>query len=351
MSTDSTLAEVIGKQTNKGFLAWLVSRQVFWIFLATVLACVAMWILRPDTFAKPTNLFNITRNFSLVAIISLGMTTVIIAGGIDLTVGATLLMSAMVTGVVMAAGVPLWQAALLAVAASLAVGLANGLLIAVAGMPPFVITLGMMSVVRSLALVLSNNKLISNFGPDQQLLYSIGGGWQTLDFSFLHPILPNAGIFLVPNPVLFMIVVGLITGFLLRWTQWGRWVFAIGGNEKAAILTGVPVRLVKVSVYMYVAFCAGLSGFLEIGWLGTVTANQGFGKELIVIAASVIGGANLVGGIGTAFGAVVGAALIEVIRNSLTLLGINSFWQGTFVGSFIILAVSFDRFRNKDTSD
>ncbi|MBI4922944.1 MAG: ABC transporter permease, partial [Devosia nanyangense] len=110
-------------------------------------------------------------------------------------------------------------------------------------------------------------------------------------------------------------------------------------------------KTVKVSVYMYVAFCAGLSGFLEIGWLGTVTANQGFGRELIVIAASVIGGANLVGGIGTAFGAVVGAALIEVIRNSLTLLGINSFWQGTFVGSFIILAVSFDRFRNKDTSD
>jgi ribose transport system permease protein len=350
MSADSTLAEAIGKETNKGLLAWLFSRQVFWILLATVLAFVYLSIMT-KTFMTPQNLFNVTRNFSMVAIIGLGMTVVIIAGGIDLTVGATLLMAAMVTGVVMAADVPLWQAVILAMAASLAVGMANGLLIAVAGMPPFVITLGMMSVVRSLALVLSNNKLISDFGPDQELLYAIGGGWQRLDFSFLQFILPKAGILLVPNPVLFMIVVALITGFLLRWTQWGRWVFAIGGNEKAAILNGVPVKTVKVSVYMYVAFCAGLSGFLEIGWLGTVTANQGFGRELIVIAASVIGGANLVGGIGTAFGAVVGAALIEVIRNSLTLLGINSFWQGTFVGSFIILAVSFDRFRNKDTSD
>lgn len=350
MSADSTLADVIGKETNKGFVAWMVSRQVFWILLATVIAFIYLSIAT-KTFATPQNLFNVTRNFSMVAIIALGMTVVIIAGGIDLTVGATLLMAAMVTGVAMAADVPLWQAVILALLASLAVGLANGLLIAVAGMPPFVITLGMMSIVRSLALVLSNNKLISDFGPDQQLLYDIGGGSITLDFSFLHFILPGAGLLPIPNPVLFMVVFGLITGFLLRWTQWGRWVFAIGGNEKAAILTGVPVKTVKVSVYMYVALAAGLSGFLEIGWLGTVTANQGFGRELIVIAASVIGGANLVGGIGTAFGAVVGSALIEVIRNSLTLLGINSFWQGTFVGGFIILAVSFDRFRNKDTSE
>jgi ribose transport system permease protein len=246
----------------------------------------------------------------------------------------------------MAPDVPLWQAVILAMLASGAVGLANGLLIAVAGMPPFVVTLGMMSIVRSLALVLSNNKLISDFGPDQELLYSIGGGSQKLDFSFLHFIIPQAGALPIPNPVLFLIAVAVITGFLLHWTQWGRWVFAIGGNERAAILTGVPVRTMKVSVYVYVALCAGLSGFLEIGWLGTVTANQGFGRELIVIAASVIGGANLVGGIGTAFGAVVGSALIEVIRNSLTLLGINSFWQGTFVGCFIVLAVAFDRIRS-----
>ena len=110
--------------------------------------------------------------------------------------------------------------------------------------------------------------------------------------------------------------------------------------------TGVPVRNIKVSVYVLSAMCAGIAGILQVGWLGTISTGMGTGMELIVIAAVVIGGANLMGGSGTAFGAVIGAALIEVIRNSLTLLGINPFWQGTFVGSFIIIAVLFDRIRD-----
>ena len=118
------------------------------------------------------------------------------------------------------------------------------------------------------------------------------------------------------------------------------------GNEQAAELTGVNVRRVKVSVYMLSALMAGIAGILQVGWLGTITTGMGTGMELIVIAAVVIGGANLMGGSGTAFGAVVGAVLIEMIRNSLTLLGINPFWQGTFVGTFIIVAVLFDRIRH-----
>ena len=136
-----------------------------------------------------------------------------------------------------------------------------------------------------------------------------------------------------------MIVLALITGFVLRWTRFGRHVFAIGGNEHAATLTGVPVRPIKVAVYMISALSAGIAGIIQTGWLGAVTTNIGTGMELQVIAAAVIGGANLAGGIGTAFGALVGAALIEVIRNSLGLLGINAFWQGTFIGGAIILAV------------
>ena len=144
-----------------------------------------------------------------------------------------------------------------------------------------------------------------------------------------------------------MIVLALITGFVLRWTRFGRYVFAIGGNEQAAILTGVPVRPVKVAVYMISALAAGIAGIVQTGWLGAVTTNLGAGMELQVIAAAVIGGANLAGGVGTAFGALVGSALIEVIRNSLGLLGINAFWQGTFIGSCIIVAVAFDRLRRK----
>ena len=113
----------------------------------------------------------------------------------------------------------------------------------------------------------------------------------------------------------------------------------------------MPVTAMKVSVYMFCALCAGIAGILEVGWLGTITTGLGQGMELTVIAAAVIGGANLSGGIGTAFGAVVGAALIEVIRNSLTLLGISTFWQGTFVGGFIVIAVLFDRLRSRSAND
>jgi ribose transport system permease protein len=150
----------------------------------------------------------------------------------------------------------------------------------------------------------------------------------------------------IPNPAVFLAVLALMFGFAFRWSRWGRHILAIGGNEQAAVLTGVPVRVIKVSVYMLSALMAGIAGILQVGWLGTITTGMGTGMELIVIAAVVIGGANLMGGSGTAFGAVVGAALIEIIRNSLTLLGINPFWQGTFVGVFIIVAVLFDRIRH-----
>nr|WP_297119654.1 hypothetical protein [Thalassospira sp.] len=144
-----------------------------------------------------------------------------------------------------------------------------------------------------------------------------------------------------------MIILACLTAFAFRHLRWGQHLFAIGGNENAAVLTGIPVARIKVSVYMFSALMAGIAGVLEVGWLGGVTTNLGQAMELTVIAAAVIGGANLAGGGGTAFGAVVGALLIEVIRNSLILLGISTFWQGTFVGSFIVIAVAFDRFRQK----
>jgi ribose transport system permease protein len=263
------------------------------------------------------------------------MTAVIISGGIDLSVGAVVVLSAMIVGMTMAAGAPIWVAAPLALIASLAVGLFNGMMIAYVGMPPFVVTLGVLSVARSLAMVISNNKMVYQFGPDHDLLLTLGGG-STLG---------------IPHPVYVLAVLGAFTALAFRWSRWGRHLFAVGGNEHAAILTGIPVKRVKVLVYMFAALTAGITGVLEVGWLGGVTTNLGQGMELNVIAAAVIGGANLAGGVGTALGAIVGAALIEVIRNSLILLGINTFWQGTFVGSFIIIAVLFDRLRASRSAD
>jgi ribose transport system permease protein len=150
----------------------------------------------------------------------------------------------------------------------------------------------------------------------------------------------------IPWPVVLLLAVTLVMSFVATRRRFGRYVFAIGGNEQAATLTGVPVRRIKVAVYMISSLSAGVAGIIQTGWLGAVTTNIGAGMELNVIAAAVIGGANLAGGIGTALGALVGAGLIEVIRNSLGLLGINAFWQGTFIGGAIILAVLFDRIRN-----
>ncbi|AZO44131.1 ABC transporter permease [Mesorhizobium sp. M7D.F.Ca.US.005.01.1.1] len=315
---------------QQSLAARLFASQTFWVVIAVILACVFL-SFATDAFATSKNLYNITRNITFVAIIALGMTFVIITGGIDLSVGSVLCLSSMILAVTMHAGYSIEVGILASIATALAIGAFNGILIAYLGFPPFVVTLGMLSIARSLAMVASNNTVVFQFGPDHAKLLALGGG---------------AWVFGIANPVLYMILLALITGFILRWTKFGRHIFAIGGNEHAATLTGVPVRQIKVAVYMISALSAGIAGIVQTGWLGAVTTNLGTGMELQVIAATVIGGANLAGGVGTAFGAIVGAALIEVIRNSLGLLGINAFWQGVFIGGAILLAVLFDRIRN-----
>ena len=315
---------------RQSWVSAILASQTFWVLVAVILACIFL-SFATDSFATTKNLYNITRNVTFIAIIALGMTLVIITGGIDLSVGSVLCLCSMVLAVVMHAGYSIEIGIAAAIGTALIIGAFNGILIAYLGFPPFVVTLGMLSIARSLAMVASGNTVVFEFGPDHDKLLALGGGaW------FLG----------IANPVMYMIVLALLTGFVLRWTRFGRYVFAIGGNEQAAILTGVPVRLIKVAVYMISSLSAGIAGIIETGWLGAVTTNIGAGMELQVIAAAVIGGANLAGGVGTASGAIIGAVLIEVIRNSLGLLGINAFWQGVFIGGAILFAVLFDRLRN-----
>ena len=324
-----TLDQTIAHKQHS-LISRIVNTQTFWVLCAVLLACIYL-SFATDSFATTKNLYNITRNVTFVAIIALGTTLVIITGGIDLSVGSVLCLCSMVLGVTMHAGYGIEIGIAAAIATALVVGAFNGVLIAYLGFPPFVVTLGMLSIARSLAMVASGNTVVFEFGPDHDKLLALGGG---------------AWLFGIANPVLYMVVLALLTGFVLRWTRFGRHVYAIGGNEHAATLTGVPVKPIKVAVYMISALSAGIAGIIQTGWLGAITTNIGAGAELQVIAAAVIGGANLAGGVGTAFGALVGSALIEVIRNSLGLLGINAFWQGTFIGGAIILAVLFDRIRN-----
>jgi ribose transport system permease protein len=207
----------------------------------------------------------------------------------------------------------------------------NGVLIAYVGLSPFVVTLGMLSFARSLAIVLSGNRMIYEFGPDGPTFKAIGGG----------------SILGIAHPVWVLIIIAIVFGVILRSTAWGKHLYAIGGNEQAARLTGVPVDRVKLQAYIVSALTASIAAVLIVGWQGSAINALGTGYELRVIASTVIGGANLMGGEGGAYGAFVGAALLEVIRNSLLMQGIDSNWQGAFVGVFIVLAVLLEKIRGR----
>lgn len=307
--------------------------QPFWVLIAIlVIGFVMMQV--SDVFMTDRNMFNVARNFAFFGIMALGMTAVICTAGIDLSVGSLMGLSGIVAGMVMQAGFGIVPGFLACMATAAIVGLINGALIAYLRMAPFVVTLGMLAMARSIAMVASNNKMIYEFGPDQELFEFIGG----------------ASVLGVPNPIWVLGVLTLVFWWAFNHSTWGRWVFAVGGNAQAARLAGIPVERVLVSVYVISSLTAGLAAFLMIGWFGSVTNALGQTYELNVIAASVIGGANLMGGVAYAFGAPIGAALMELIRNSLLLAGIDALWQQFFVGLFLIIAVLLEQIRNRGRS-
>jgi len=314
----------------------VVGAQAFWVTVALVIICLVMSWLQPASFATPENFFNITRNFSFIGIMALGMTVVIATGGIDLSVGSIMGLTAVASGLTLEAGYPAWAAIGVGLAAGAITGLINGLVIAYAGLSPFVTTLGMLSIARSIAVVLSGNRMIYNFGPG-------GPGFKVLGSGALN-LTPT---FQLSYPLLFLVVLTVIFAFVFKMTSWGRHVLAIGGNEQAALLTGVPVNRIKVQAYVVSGLCASFAAILSVGWTGSAINALGVTYELLAISAAVIGGANLMGGEASAYGAFIGAALIFVIRNSLLMAGVDSNWQGTFVGLFLIAAVYLGKVRAK----
>ena len=309
----------------------MLASQAFWITLALLAMCAVMSVLQPAAFASSENFYNITRNFAFIGIMALGMTTVIITGGIDLSVGSVMGLAAIVAGLVLQDEGPWWLAIGAGIVSGIVSGAVNGMLIAGLGLPPFVVTLGTLSIGRSLAVVLSQNKMIYDFGPDSDIIFAIGGGQ----------------VFGVANPVWVLLILCVVFAGVLHLSRWGRHLYAIGGNEQAARLTGVPVARVKITAYIVSASMAALAAVMIIGWQGSAINALGTGYELRVIASTVIGGANLMGGEGGAYGAFIGAALIEVIRNALLMAGVDSNWQGTFVGVFIVLAVLLEKVRGR----
>ena len=313
----------------------ILASQPFWVAVGLAVLVLIMATVEPS-FGTSDNAANVTRNFAPFGIMALGMTIVIITGGIDLSVGSVMGLVAIVAGLFLTWEYSWPVAFAMGLLTGLICGAVNGFFVAYVGMPSFVVTLGMLSIARSLAVVFSGNQMLYKFGPDAAKVKAIGQAvWPLHEPDGWAPHwIPQ-----LSSQFWTMVVFALALGFVFNFTAWARHVFAIGGNEHAARLTGVPVDRIKFEAYLFSAFTASVASLLLLGYNGSAINAMGQGYELRVIAATVVGGASLMGGSGTAFGAIVGAAFLEVIRNALLMAGIDSNWQGAFVGGLIILAV------------
>ncbi|TFC90534.1 ABC transporter permease [Cryobacterium sinapicolor] len=294
-----------------------------------VVLCLALFIATPD-FLTAQNLLNIGIQVSTVAVLAFGMTFVIVAGGIDLSVGAVAALSAMSSGWMFAsAGLPGWLALLGGLFIGALAGTINGLANAYGKLPSFIATLAMLSVARGLTLVISDGRPIK----------------MPAEVSFLGGSLGP-----VPMPIIILVLAALAASFLLNRTVIGRSMYAVGGNAEAARLSGLPVKRILVTVFALAGLFAALAGLLLAGRLDSAQPQAAAGYELDAIAAVVIGGASLAGGLGKISGTFVGALVLVVIRNGLNLLNVTSFWQQVVIGLVIALAVGIDVLRRKTRS-
>ena len=294
----------------------------FGTLIGLVLLCAVLWALTPY-FLTQSNLLNVLQQVSINAVVAVGMTFVIISAGIDLSVGSMVAFSGVVLASALQAGLPLPLAIAAGLGAGVLCGLVNGLLITYGRLPPFISTLGMMSVARGAALVYTNGRPISGF--DQ--------GFRAL---------ATGEILFIPVPVIFMAGIYVAGHFLLTRTKLGRYTYAIGGNEEATRLSGVNVRFHKTVVYALSGLTSGIAAILLTARLNSAQPIAGLMYELDAIAATVIGGTSLMGGEGTLVGTLIGALIMGVLRNGLNLLGVSSFLQQIFIGSVIIAAVLVD---------
>jgi inositol transport system permease protein len=306
--------------------------------LLFLLALMVVFALMNPNFMSPVNLFNVLRQISITGLIALGMTFVILTAGIDLSVGSLLALCGMAAAVVAKGGTANtlalgaaatqgygWFSALVAaLAVGAAAGAAQGLVITRFRVPPFVVTLGGLTIFRGLTLTISNGGPISGFTPDFRWF---GNG-------LVGP---------VPVPVIIFAAAAVLCHVVLRHTRYGRAVYAVGGNAEAARLSGLRVDRIIVSVYVIVGFFCGLAAFVLAARLNSAEAVAGVGYELTVISAVVIGGTSLFGGVGGVGGTVIGAALIGVLVNGLVLNNVSSYTQQIVIGVILILAVAFDR--------
>ena len=294
------------------------------ILIALIVLCTFLSFATPY-FLTTANALGVARAFSLTAIAAIGQTMVIITGGIDLSVGSVLALSGLSTGMLLATGWPLIPSILAGLGVGVIFGLCNGLLITRVGLPPFIATLGMLSIGRGLVYVLTKGYPVT-VPRGEDLLLQVGQGY----------------VGIVPVPVIIMLVITVIATAFLSKTTLGRYIYAVGGNEEAARLAGINVTRVKLFVYTISGLLAAVSGIILLSRLVSAQPSAGLGFELPVIAAAIIGGTSLLGGEGTVLGAVLGAAIIGVLENGMVLLGVNTYAQQAVTGAVVLLAVALD---------
>ena len=310
-----------------GSLKRLLRAREAGIALVLVVMVVGLSLSTPY-FLTIGNLAILARQISLSVIIAIGMTLVILTGGIDLSVGSVVAITSVMVGLVMVTlKLPIWVAIIASILVGVVVGLINGILIAKTRVPPFIITLGMMGLARGIALVITKGSTISGL-PDSFL---------TLGQGFVFNV--------IPIPVIIAIVVAITLHIILSRTAFGRRIYLVGSNEEAALLSGINVDRIKIGVYTICASLAAIEAVIETSRMSTAQPASGAGYELTAIGAVVIGGASMLGGEGTVLGTVLGAILLGLISNGLILLGVSAYWQQVFSGAIIIMAVMLDTWR------
>ncbi|WP_455812741.1 ABC transporter permease [Pseudomonas graminis] len=291
--------------------------------IGLLIIVVTFSLLSPVFWTLP-NLLNILQQSSINAIIALGMTLVIISGGIDLSVGPTAALSAVLGATLMVAGVPVPLAVMATLGVGALCGVFSGTLVAYAGLQPFIVTLGGLSLFRALALIFTNGNPI--FG---------------IPMEFRNLI--NSTVFGIPTPIVVVVVIAVFLWVVMNKTPLGEYILAVGGNEEAARVAGVPVKRTKVTVFVISGVLASLAALILIARLGAAEPTIGNLWELDAIAAAAIGGASLMGGKGSIVGTLIGAVILGALRNGLTLLNIQAFYQLLATGLIIIIAMLIDR--------
>ncbi|TDW25057.1 ribose transport system permease protein [Rhizobium azibense] len=292
--------------------------------LIGLIAIVVLFGLLAPDFVSQRNLLNILQQSSINACLALGMTLVIISGGIDLSVGPTAAIAAVITATLLVAGIPVPLAILAGLGIGVICGLVNGVLVAHAGLQPFIVTLGTLSTYRAIALIYTGGNPV--LGVPQ--------GFRSLF---------NGSLLGIPNAVIMVAVVALLAWMLLKKTPLGEYLLAVGGNEEAAYVAGVPIAVTKITAYVISGVLAALASMILIGRLGAAEPILGNLWELDAIAAAAIGGASLMGGKGSVIGTILGAIILGAMRNGLTLMNVQAFYQLLATGLIILVAMMIDR--------